>query len=100
MGNFGRSFDDAARFIPSANQTRMRGDTTLKILVEKDGEGYLAKIENHDNLFAFGYSEKEAIVELKNVVEMIMDYHIEQVNEERIIKNQLTSAVEKYAVQV
>jgi hypothetical protein len=72
----------------------------MKMLVEKDGEGYLAKIEGHENLFAFGYTEREAVVELKNVVEMIMDYHIEQVNEERIIRNQLATAVEKYAVQV
>lgn len=29
-----------------------------------------------------------------------MDYHLEQLNEERLIKNQLISTVEKYAVQV
>ena len=72
----------------------------MEIIIEKDGEGYLAKVEGHENLFAFGYSEKEAVLELKNVVEMIMDYHLEQLNEERIIKNQLISTVEKYAVQV
>ena len=31
---------------------------------------------------------------------MIMDYHLEQANDERIIKNELTHAVEEYAVQV
>nr|VFK26462.1 MAG: hypothetical protein BECKMB1821G_GA0114241_102125 [Candidatus Kentron sp. MB]VFK30374.1 MAG: hypothetical protein BECKMB1821I_GA0114274_101523 [Candidatus Kentron sp. MB]VFK75191.1 MAG: hypothetical protein BECKMB1821H_GA0114242_101723 [Candidatus Kentron sp. MB] len=72
----------------------------MSMMIEKDGEGYLAKIEGHENLFAFAYSEKEAVLELKNVVEMIMDYHLEQVNEERIIRNQLTSTIEKYAVQV
>lgn len=72
----------------------------MKAIIEKDGDGYLAKIEGHQNLFAFAYSEKEAIMELKNVVEMIMDYHLEQANNERIIKNELTSVVEKYAVQV
>lgn len=71
---------------------------TNNITVEKDGEGYLATVEGHDNLFAFAFSEKEAIVELKNVVEMIMDYHLEQANEERIIKNNLTSTLEQYAV--
>jgi len=69
-----------------------------KIVIEKDGEGYLAKIENHQNLFAFAYSEKEAVIELKNVVEMMMDYHLEQVNDERLIRNELVSTVEKYAV--
>ncbi len=72
----------------------------MKTIIEKDGDGYLAKVEGHQNLFAYAYSEKEAIIELKNVVEMIMDYHLEQVNDERIIKNELTSVVEQYAVQV
>ncbi|SMN12981.1 hypothetical protein BHECKSOX2_1541 [Bathymodiolus heckerae thiotrophic gill symbiont] len=72
----------------------------MKTIIEKDGDGYLAKIEGHQNLFAFAYSEKEAVIELKNVVEMMMDYHLEQVNDERIIRNELTHAVEKYAVQV
>lgn len=72
----------------------------MKMIIEKDGDGYLATIEGHENLFAFAYTEKEATIELKNVVEMIMDYHLEQINEERMIKNQLISAVEKYAVQI
>ncbi len=46
----------------------------MKIIIEKDGDGYLAKVEGHQNLFAFAYSEKEAVIELKNVVEMVMDY--------------------------
>jgi hypothetical protein len=72
----------------------------MKTIIKKDGDGYLAQIEGHQNLFAFAYSEKDAIIELKNVVEMIMDYHLEQANDERIIRNELTNAVEKYAVQV
>ena len=72
----------------------------MKTIIENDGEGYLARIEGYPNLFAFAYSEKEALVELKNVVEMIMDFHLEQANNERIIKNELSSVVEKYAVQV
>jgi predicted RNase H-like HicB family nuclease len=72
----------------------------MKTIIEKDGDGYLAKVEGHQNLFAFAYSEKEAVMELKNVVEMMMDYHLEKVNEERIIKNKLISEVEKYSVQV
>ncbi len=66
----------------------------MKTIIEKDGDGYLAKVEGHQNLFAFAYSEKDAIIELKNVVEMMMDYHLEQVNNERIIRNELAHAVE------
>lgn len=72
----------------------------MQTIIEKDGEGYLAKVKGHPNLFAFSYSEADAITELKNVVEMVMDYHLEQVNSERIIKNELTSMQEQYAIQV
>jgi hypothetical protein len=51
----------------------------MQTIIEKDGEGYLAKVKGHPNLFAFAYSEVDAITELKNVVEMVMDYHLEQV---------------------
>jgi hypothetical protein len=70
----------------------------MKTIIEKDGDGYLARIEGHKNLFAFAHSEKEAVIELKNVVEMIMDYHIEQINSERLIRNELASTVEQYAL--
>ncbi|GIT63306.1 MAG: hypothetical protein Ct9H300mP21_08520 [Pseudomonadota bacterium] len=33
--------------------------------------------------------------ELKNVVEMIMDYHLEQINAERLIRNELTALQEQ-----
>jgi predicted RNase H-like HicB family nuclease len=72
----------------------------MQTIIEKDGEGYLAKVKGHPNLFAFAYSEVDAITELKNVVEMVMDYHLEQVNSERIIKNELTSMQEKHTIQV
>jgi predicted RNase H-like HicB family nuclease len=72
----------------------------MKTIIEKDGDGYLAKVIGHQNLFAFAYSKEEAIIELKNVVEMVMDYHLEQVNDERIIRNELTHAVKEYAIQV
>jgi predicted RNase H-like HicB family nuclease len=68
----------------------------MKIIIEKDGDGYLAMVKGYQNLFAFAYSKQEAIIELKNVVEMVLDFHLEQVNEERVIKNEL----EKYAIQV
>ncbi|WP_133513161.1 hypothetical protein [Candidatus Thiosymbion oneisti] len=72
----------------------------INVVIEKDGDGYLARVEGHQNLFAFAYTEKEAVIELKNVVEMVMDYHLEQANDERIIRNELATTVEKYALQV
>nr|VFJ92146.1 MAG: hypothetical protein BECKLFY1418A_GA0070994_10219 [Candidatus Kentron sp. LFY] len=72
----------------------------INIVLEKDGDGYLARVEGHQNLFAFAYTEKDAVIELRNVVEMVMDYHLEQANDERIIRNELATTVEKYALQV
>lgn len=80
--------------------TIVRDKRVMKVVIEKDGEGYLAKIEGHDQLFAFAYSEIEAIIELGNVLEMIIDYELEQINEKRLIKNAIYTTIEKYAVQV
>jgi predicted RNase H-like HicB family nuclease len=72
----------------------------INVVLEKDGDGYSARVEGHQNLFAFTYTEKDAVIELKNVVEMIVDYHLEQANGERIIRNELATTVEKYALQI
>nr|VFJ67672.1 MAG: hypothetical protein BECKDK2373C_GA0170839_11686 [Candidatus Kentron sp. DK] len=72
----------------------------INVVLEKDGDGYLARVEGHQNLFAFAYTEKDAVIELKNVVEMVMDYHLEQANDERIIRNELVTTVGKHALQV
>ena len=70
----------------------------MKIEIKKDGEGYLAKIKGQDNLFAFAYSKQEVISELKNVVEMIMDFHLEQLNIERLAKKEIENLQSMYAI--
>jgi predicted RNase H-like HicB family nuclease len=70
----------------------------INVVIEKDGDGYFARVEGHQNLFAFAYTEKDAVIELKNVVEMIMDYHLEQANDGRIIRSELATTVKKYAL--
>ncbi len=70
----------------------------MQTTIEKDGDGYLAKVKDQTYLFAFAYSEKETVQDLKNVLEMIMDYHLEQINAERLIRNELTALQEQYAV--
>ena len=57
-------------------------------------------MKDQPNLFAFTNSEKEAVQELKNVVEMIMDCHLEQIKAERLIRNELTALQEQYAVLI
>jgi hypothetical protein len=45
-----------------------------KILVERDGDGYLVCVRGSDNLFAYGLTKKQALDELANVIEMSSDY--------------------------
>nr|VFJ47695.1 MAG: hypothetical protein BECKFW1821A_GA0114235_101715 [Candidatus Kentron sp. FW]VFJ62992.1 MAG: hypothetical protein BECKFW1821B_GA0114236_107813 [Candidatus Kentron sp. FW] len=40
----------------------------INLVLEKDGGGgYLARVEDHQNLFVFAYTEKDAVIELKRV---------------------------------
>lgn len=50
----------------------------MKITVKKDGEGYLAEVAGHENVYAHADTPTHAKHELVGVVEMLMDYHIEQ----------------------
>lgn len=59
------------------------------IVIRKDWEGYLAEVKWLKNIFAFWYSEDEAKSELLNVVEMMMDFHLELLEKERKLKHQL-----------
>lgn len=74
----------------------------VNIVIEKDGEGYMARVADQQNLFVFAFacSEEEAATELKHVVDMLLDYHLEQVNNEQIISNKLAVRVEKQAAQI
>ncbi len=72
-----------------------------KVIVKKDWEWYLALVEGHDNLYAYGETKLGAQKELLGVVEMMMDFHLEQVESERMIRNSiLQNNVSNYAIQV
>jgi len=45
----------------------------MQISIEKDGEGFLAKVVGTDELYAFGFTQQEAIRELSSVIEMVSD---------------------------
>jgi hypothetical protein len=61
----------------------------MKITVKKDGEGYLAEVAGHENVFAFADTPAQAKVELVGVAEMMMDYHIEQLEFQRKLRGEL-----------
>lgn len=63
----------------------------MTIVVKKDRPGYLATVKGQPHIFAWGETASEAKSELLNVVDMLMDYHLEQIEIERKIKGRLTN---------
>ncbi|MDP2091252.1 MAG: hypothetical protein Q8K30_06680 [Candidatus Gracilibacteria bacterium] len=61
------------------------------IIVEKDGEGYIARVKGRDDLYAFDYTPEKAKLELYYVIEMMMDIHLEELEKERKIKSEILS---------
>ncbi len=53
------------------------------ITIEKDGEGFLAKVNGENHLFAFGYSQKEALLELNGVITATLDVELERIEHVR-----------------
>ncbi len=50
----------------------------MKIIVRKDGEGYLAEVEGQAHLFAWSPTRAGARAELKNAAGMMLDYLLER----------------------
>lgn len=70
----------------------------MKLIVKEDGEGYLARVRGPENLFAYGLTKDEALEELSGVIDMTMDYHLEQLEIERRARNELMTHRATYAV--
>jgi hypothetical protein len=70
----------------------------MDIIIRKDGEWYIAEIKGKNALYAFWYSKEEAVSELKNVVDMMVDYYSEEISFQKKIKKYLAGKQLKYAV--
>jgi hypothetical protein len=70
----------------------------MKIIVRKDGEWYIAEVQWKENVYAFWYTEEEAVKELNNVVDMMLDYYNKEVTVQENIKNLLKNKKYSYAV--
>jgi hypothetical protein len=70
----------------------------MKIIVRKDGEWYIAEVQWKENVYAFWYTEEEAVKELNNVVDMMLDYYNKEVSVQESIKNLLKNKKYSYAV--
>ena len=70
----------------------------MKIIVRKDWEWYIAEVQWKENVYAFWYTEEEAVKELNNVVDMMLDYYSKEVSVQESIKNLLKNKKYSYAV--
>ena len=70
----------------------------MKITIQKDGIGFLAQVDGQENLFAYGETEEETKNELLNVIDMILEYHQEQISIEQSAKEHLLQGKVSYAV--
>ena len=70
----------------------------MKIIVRRDWEWYIAEVQWKENVYAFWYTEEEAVKELNNVVDMMLDYYNKEVTVQENIKNLLKNKKYSYAV--
>jgi len=70
----------------------------MDIVIKRDGEGYIAEIKWKKSLYAYWYSEEEAVNELKNVVDMMVEYYSEEISLQKKIQKHLLNKQIKYAV--
>ena len=70
----------------------------MKVIIKKDWEWFLAEVEWKKNIFAYWESKEEALKELNNVVDMLLDYYNEEVSTQKTIKNLLKTKNYSYAV--
>lgn len=70
----------------------------MKIIVKKDWDWFIAEVAWKPNAYAFWYTQEEAIQELNNVVDMMIDYYNEEMSAQKIIKHLLTEKQYSYAV--
>ncbi len=70
----------------------------MEIIIRKDGEWYIAEVKSKSNIYAFWYSKEEALSELKNVVDMMVDYHSQEISFQKKVKKFLINKSYTYAV--
>ncbi len=70
----------------------------MDIVVRIDWDWYLAEVKDKESLYAFWYSKQEAVDELKNVIDMTVDYYSQEISFQKKIKKQLIGNKIEYAV--
>lgn len=70
----------------------------MEIIMKKDGEWYIAEIKSKPNIYAFAYTKEEALDELTNVVDMMLDFYSQEMSFQKKVKKILTEKSYTYAI--
>ncbi len=70
----------------------------MEIIIRKDWEWYIAEVKSKPNIYAFWYSKEEALSELKNVVDMMVDFYSQEMSFQKKVKKFLINKSYTYAV--
>ena len=70
----------------------------MNIVVRVDWDWYIAEVKDKESLYAFWYSKQEAVDELKNVIDMTVDYYSQEISFQKKIKKQLIGNKIEYAI--
>jgi len=71
---------------------------TLTIMVKKDGEGFLAEVVWKPHLYAFSYTQEQAVDELKGVIDMMVDYYSQELVVQKKLQKDLLDKKFDYAL--
>lgn len=70
----------------------------MEIIIRKDGKWYIAEVKSKPNIYAFWYSKQEALNELKNVVDMMVDFYSQEMSFQKKVQKFLIKKSYTYAV--
>jgi len=70
----------------------------MQIVLKKDWDWFIAEVAGKPNAYAFWYTQEEAIQELNNVVDMMIDYYNEEMSAQKAIKHLLAEKQYSYAI--
>jgi predicted RNase H-like HicB family nuclease len=71
-----------------------------KVVVEKDQPGFLAKITGKEGIVAWGETREEALKEMEYVLDALIDIQLEEIENERFLRNSIRSKIKPHALQV
>jgi predicted RNase H-like HicB family nuclease len=81
-------------------KSNKKNPTGYKIIIEKDNPGFLVKVKAKDGIIAWGETKEEALKEMEYVLDALIDLKLEEIENERHLRDSIKSKIRSYAIQV